>query len=179
MSADFHVDLNHEAVRQMLGGSSNGTGGPGTGVGVQENGLCSPAERKTGDCYLSLDMDHWLCFPKQVQRYYSSSMFYWCRSVKRKILLSRTLHFTCRLIRLSNALPAGHLLCDQPPHRHSDGGKSGKGADGKHCLWDRTLYQEYRLQQGQRVSLLWSFSLRLLDLLTSNTELNHLHCLIS
>lgn len=83
------------------------------------------------------------------------------------------------LIRLSNALPAGHLLCDQPPHRHSDGGKSGKGADGKHCLWDRTLYQEYRLQQGQRVSLLWSFSLRLLDLLTSNTELNHLHCLIS
>lgn len=66
VSADFHVDLNHEAVRQMLGGCTNRTGGPGTGVGVQENGLSSPAEKKPGDCYLSLEMDHWLCFPKQV-----------------------------------------------------------------------------------------------------------------
>lgn len=72
VSADFHVDLNHEVVRQMLGGCSNGTAGTGTGtgtgtgVGVQENGLCSPAERKPGDCYLSMDMEHWLCFPKQV-----------------------------------------------------------------------------------------------------------------
>uniref|UniRef100_A0A7N8WK78 Dedicator of cytokinesis 10 n=1 Tax=Mastacembelus armatus TaxID=205130 RepID=A0A7N8WK78_9TELE len=49
VSADFHLDLNHEAVRQMLGSCSNGTAGPGTGVGGQENGLCSP----------------WLCFPKQ------------------------------------------------------------------------------------------------------------------
>lgn len=63
VSADFHVDLNHEAVRQMLGSE---TAGSGTGVGVQENGLCSPAERKPGDCYLSMDMEHWLCFPKQV-----------------------------------------------------------------------------------------------------------------
>lgn len=76
VSADFHVDLNHEAVHQMLGGCSNGTGGPGTGVGGQENGLCSPAEKKTGDCYLSLDLDHWLCFPKQVQDSYC--MFSWC-----------------------------------------------------------------------------------------------------
>uniref|UniRef100_A0A673ATT3 Dedicator of cytokinesis 10 n=1 Tax=Sphaeramia orbicularis TaxID=375764 RepID=A0A673ATT3_9TELE len=65
VSADFHVDLNHEAVRQMLGGCSNGVGGPGTGLGGQENGLCSPAEKKPGDCYLSLDLEHWLCFPKQ------------------------------------------------------------------------------------------------------------------
>ncbi|XP_035857483.1 dedicator of cytokinesis protein 10 isoform X9 [Sander lucioperca] len=66
VSADFHVDLNHEAVRQMLGGCSNGTAvGPATGVGGQENGLCSPAEKKPGDCCLSLDLEHWLCFPKQ------------------------------------------------------------------------------------------------------------------
>ncbi|XP_067363467.1 dedicator of cytokinesis protein 10 isoform X3 [Channa argus] len=65
VSADFHLDLNHEAVRQMLGGCSNGTGGSGTGVGAQENGLCSPAEKKPGDCYLSPDLEHWLCFPKQ------------------------------------------------------------------------------------------------------------------
>ncbi|CAF97479.1 unnamed protein product, partial [Tetraodon nigroviridis] len=69
VSADFHVDLNHEAVRQMLGSCSNGTTGPGAGVGVgvgvQENGLCSPAEKKPGDCSLSVDTEHWLCFPKQ------------------------------------------------------------------------------------------------------------------
>ncbi|XP_039681250.1 dedicator of cytokinesis protein 10 isoform X6 [Perca fluviatilis] len=65
VSADFHVDLNHEAVRQMLGGCSNGTVGPTTGVGGQENGLCSPAEKKPGDCCLSPDLEHWLCFPKQ------------------------------------------------------------------------------------------------------------------
>lgn len=74
VSADFHIDLNHEAVRQMLGGCSNGTGGPGTVGGGQENGLCSPAERKPGDCDLSPDMEHWLCFPKQVKGCYSYSM---------------------------------------------------------------------------------------------------------
>ncbi len=142
MSADFHVDLNHEAVRQMLGGCSNGTGGPGTGVGGQENGLCSPAEKKPGDCYLSLELDHWLCFPKQVC----------CRSDKGDFLPT-PLHLTrgITLMCFSNALHAGHLLCDQPSHGHSDGGKSGKGADGKYCLWGRTLYQEYRLQQGKKV----------------------------
>uniref|UniRef100_A0A672I2W0 Dedicator of cytokinesis 10 n=1 Tax=Salarias fasciatus TaxID=181472 RepID=A0A672I2W0_SALFA len=51
VSADFHVDLNHEAVRQMLGGCSNGTADPRAGVGGQENGLP--------------DLEHWLCFPKQ------------------------------------------------------------------------------------------------------------------
>uniref|UniRef100_A0A8C2XK38 Dedicator of cytokinesis 10 n=1 Tax=Cyclopterus lumpus TaxID=8103 RepID=A0A8C2XK38_CYCLU len=65
VSADFHVDLNHEAVRQMLGSCCNGTGVPATGVGVQENGLCSPADKKPGDCCLSLDLEHWLSFPKQ------------------------------------------------------------------------------------------------------------------
>ncbi|XP_055735377.1 dedicator of cytokinesis protein 10-like isoform X1 [Salvelinus fontinalis] len=60
VSADFHVDLNHETVRQMLGGT--GSGGPGAG---QENGLSSPAEKRPGDCHLSLDLDDWLRFPKQ------------------------------------------------------------------------------------------------------------------
>uniref|UniRef100_A0A3B4A3M4 PH domain-containing protein n=1 Tax=Periophthalmus magnuspinnatus TaxID=409849 RepID=A0A3B4A3M4_9GOBI len=48
ISADFHVDLNHEAVRQMLGGCCNGQA---VGLGGQENGL--------------LDLEHWLCFPKK------------------------------------------------------------------------------------------------------------------
>ncbi|XP_031717087.1 dedicator of cytokinesis protein 10 isoform X4 [Anarrhichthys ocellatus] len=65
VSADFHIDLNHEAVRQMLGSCCNGTGGPATGVEGQENGLCSPDEKKPGDCCLSLDLEHWLSFPKQ------------------------------------------------------------------------------------------------------------------
>ncbi|KAG5837682.1 hypothetical protein ANANG_G00242030 [Anguilla anguilla] len=58
VSADFHVDLNHEAVRQMLGGA----GGPGT---PQENGLSSPAEKTPGDCQLPPHLDTWLQFPKQ------------------------------------------------------------------------------------------------------------------
>ncbi|XP_035010068.1 dedicator of cytokinesis protein 10 isoform X4 [Hippoglossus stenolepis] len=65
VSADFHVDLNHEAVRQMVVGCNNGTGSPVIGPVGQENGLCSPAEKKPGDCHLSLDLDHWLCFPNQ------------------------------------------------------------------------------------------------------------------
>uniref|UniRef100_A0A8C7I7J7 Dedicator of cytokinesis 10 n=1 Tax=Oncorhynchus kisutch TaxID=8019 RepID=A0A8C7I7J7_ONCKI len=60
VSADFHVDLNHETVRQMLGGV--GSGAPGAG---QENGLSSSAEKRPGDCHLSLDLDDWLRFPKQ------------------------------------------------------------------------------------------------------------------
>ncbi|KAI1893735.1 hypothetical protein AGOR_G00126740 [Albula goreensis] len=58
VSADFHVDLNHETVRQMLGG----TGGVG---GIQENGLSSPAEKRPGDCQLLPHLDTWLRFPKQ------------------------------------------------------------------------------------------------------------------
>uniref|UniRef100_A0A8C8E0N2 Dedicator of cytokinesis 10 n=1 Tax=Oryzias sinensis TaxID=183150 RepID=A0A8C8E0N2_9TELE len=65
VSADFHVDLNHEAVRQMIGGCNSATGSSGPGVGSQENGLCSPAERKPGDCHLELELEHWLCYPKQ------------------------------------------------------------------------------------------------------------------
>ncbi|XP_046891317.1 dedicator of cytokinesis protein 10 isoform X2 [Hypomesus transpacificus] len=63
VSADFHVDMNHEAVRQMLVGSG-APGGPG-GPGGQENGLGSPAEKRPGDCHLSQELDSWLCFPKQ------------------------------------------------------------------------------------------------------------------
>ncbi|KAJ8368388.1 hypothetical protein SKAU_G00084160 [Synaphobranchus kaupii] len=56
VSADFHVDLNQEAVRQML------SGGPGT---VHENGLSSTAEKRPGDCQLPAHLDTWLHFPKQ------------------------------------------------------------------------------------------------------------------
>lgn len=55
---------------------------------------------------------------------------------------------------------AGHLLCDQPTHGHSDGGESGKSADGEHRMRDRTIYQEYRFKQGQLLfSLLLLFYL--------------------
>lgn len=76
VSADFHVDLNHEAVRQMLGGCCNGTVEPATGVGVQENGLSSPAEKKPGDCSLSPELEQWLSFPKQVKLCLNHSVFY-------------------------------------------------------------------------------------------------------
>ncbi|KAJ8280350.1 hypothetical protein GJAV_G00053510 [Gymnothorax javanicus] len=61
VSADFHVDLNHEAVRQMLGVA----GGVGERGAVQENGLSSPAEKRAGDCHLPPHLDTWLRFPKQ------------------------------------------------------------------------------------------------------------------
>lgn len=109
VSADFHVDLNHEAVRQMLGGCTNGTGGPGAGAGGQENGLCSPAEKKPGDCYLNMDLEHWLCFPKQVG---SSAL----DPSKEKCFFSSTVSIPLTVTCLSNAVHTGHLLSDQPPH---------------------------------------------------------------
>lgn len=57
VSADFHVDLNHDAVRQMLGGSASG---------AQENGVCAPGEKKSVESHPSLELEQWLCFPKQV-----------------------------------------------------------------------------------------------------------------
>lgn len=65
VSADFHVDLNHEIVRKMLNGSGS-PGSQGTPGGVQENGLKSPTEKRSGDCQLSQELENWLCFPKQV-----------------------------------------------------------------------------------------------------------------
>ncbi|XP_031429853.1 dedicator of cytokinesis protein 10 isoform X10 [Clupea harengus] len=56
VSADFHVDLNHEAVRQMLGAG---------GGSAQENGLGAPNEKRPGDCHLSQDLEDWLRFPNQ------------------------------------------------------------------------------------------------------------------
>uniref|UniRef100_A0AAR2J6L6 Dedicator of cytokinesis 10 n=1 Tax=Pygocentrus nattereri TaxID=42514 RepID=A0AAR2J6L6_PYGNA len=67
VSADFHVDLNHEAVRKMLcgSGSPGGQGTPGGHSGPQENGLKSPVEKRSGDCQLSQELETWLCYPKQ------------------------------------------------------------------------------------------------------------------
>ncbi|XP_067306120.1 dedicator of cytokinesis protein 10 isoform X6 [Pseudorasbora parva] len=67
VSADFHVDLNHEVVRQMLSSSANpgDQGLDGSNGSPQENGLTSPVEKKTEDCQLSPDLENWLHFPKQ------------------------------------------------------------------------------------------------------------------
>ncbi|XP_067221956.1 dedicator of cytokinesis protein 10 isoform X1 [Chanodichthys erythropterus] len=67
VSADFHVDLNHEVVRQMLSTSGNpgDQGLDGGNCSPQENGLASPVEKKTEDCQLGQDMENWLRFPKQ------------------------------------------------------------------------------------------------------------------
>ncbi|KAK3513098.1 hypothetical protein QTP70_000974 [Hemibagrus guttatus] len=67
VSADFHVDLNHEIVRKMLigSGSPGSQGTPGGHGGVQENGLKSPTEKRSGECQLSQELENWLCFPKQ------------------------------------------------------------------------------------------------------------------
>uniref|UniRef100_A0A8C5HBS2 Dedicator of cytokinesis protein 10 n=1 Tax=Gouania willdenowi TaxID=441366 RepID=A0A8C5HBS2_GOUWI len=46
VSSDFHVDLNHETVRQMLGCCTNGMADSRVVLGSQENGLCSAAEKK-------------------------------------------------------------------------------------------------------------------------------------
>ncbi|GLD72266.1 dedicator of cytokinesis protein 10 [Lates japonicus] len=43
----------------------------------------------------------------------------------------------------SNGVHAGYLLSVINPATDIDGGKSGKGADGKYARWDRTLHQEY------------------------------------
>ncbi|XP_016401327.1 dedicator of cytokinesis protein 10-like, partial [Sinocyclocheilus rhinocerous] len=64
VSADFHVDLNHEVVRQMLS-SSGSAGDQGSDGAPQENGLTSPVEKKTEDCQLSSELENWLRFPKQ------------------------------------------------------------------------------------------------------------------
>ncbi|XP_056612154.1 dedicator of cytokinesis protein 10 isoform X2 [Triplophysa dalaica] len=66
ISADFHVDLNHEVVRKMLSwGNSGDQGQVGGNDALQENGLSSAAEKKTEDCHLNPDLENWLCFPKQ------------------------------------------------------------------------------------------------------------------
>ncbi|XP_051718054.1 dedicator of cytokinesis protein 10 isoform X2 [Ctenopharyngodon idella] len=67
VSADFHVDLNHEVVRQMLSTSGNpgDQGLDGGNCSPQENGLASPVEKKTEDCQLNQDLENWLRFPRQ------------------------------------------------------------------------------------------------------------------
>uniref|UniRef100_A0A3B3RRE5 Dedicator of cytokinesis 10 n=1 Tax=Paramormyrops kingsleyae TaxID=1676925 RepID=A0A3B3RRE5_9TELE len=64
VSADFHVDMNHEAVRQMLVGSGS-SGVPGNPGAAQENGLGSPTDTRPSAYQLTPDLDSWLCYPKQ------------------------------------------------------------------------------------------------------------------
>ncbi|XP_052471934.1 dedicator of cytokinesis protein 10 isoform X1 [Carassius gibelio] len=64
VSADFHVDLNQEVVRQMLGGSAS-AGEQGSDDAPLGNGLSSSVEKKSEDCQLSPELETWLHFTKQ------------------------------------------------------------------------------------------------------------------
>lgn len=80
ISADFHVDLNHEVVRKMLSCGNLGDQGLVEGNdALQENGFSSPAEKKTEDCHLNPDLENWLRFPKQVTKQIAFAVY---KSVK-------------------------------------------------------------------------------------------------
>ncbi|TRY74292.1 hypothetical protein DNTS_028724 [Danionella cerebrum] len=65
VSADFHVDLNHETVRQMLSSSGNEHTLDGVNGVSLENGRPSAAEKTSDHCHLSTELESWLHFPKQ------------------------------------------------------------------------------------------------------------------
>ena len=57
ISADFHVDLNHTAVRQMLLGAS---------VAVENGNVDTVTPRQSGEPHIKGFPEEWLKFPKQV-----------------------------------------------------------------------------------------------------------------
>ena len=58
ISADFHVDLNHTAVRQMILGAS---------VAVENGNIDTVTPRQSGEPHIKGFSEEWLKFPKQVE----------------------------------------------------------------------------------------------------------------
>ncbi len=126
VSADFHVDLNHEVVRQMLS-SSAGAGDQGSDRALQENGPSSPVEKKTEDCQLSSELENWLRFPKQV-------------TAQEPLHLDLHRGYVCVHVFMCLITPAGHFFHYEPTYRHCDGGTGGESVDGKYFQWCRDLH---------------------------------------
>lgn len=79
ISADFHVDLNHAAVRQMLSGSS---------VALENGSIDTVTPRQSEEPRIKGFPEEWLKFPKQV------ALLFTCDGPKNAcfIVLTKRLH---------------------------------------------------------------------------------------